>query len=118
MKKILILALLSSAAFGAFAQQKTKTDYMLITIDDDNGEELNMVVTRTDSVQLKQHLDLSMKHVKLRNYTAVHDSIMLSTLKKYFDKGWKLVSTSQQADVSRGSSAPALYEYYLSKEQQ
>jgi hypothetical protein len=117
MKKILILCLLLSAGFSAFAQQKPKTDYMLITIDDDN-EKMNMVITRTDSAQLQQHLDLSMKHVKLKDYTAVHDSIMLFTLKTYFDKGWKLVSTSKQADVNRGSSAPALYEYYLSKEQQ
>ena len=117
MKKILILGLLISAGLSAFAQQKPKTNYMVITIDD-NNEKMNMVVTRTDSAQLQQHIDLSMKHVKLRDYTAAHDSIMLSTLKTYFDKGWKLVSASKQSDVSRGNSAPALYEYYLSKEQQ
>jgi hypothetical protein len=117
MKNILILGLLLSVGCSAFAQQKTKTNYMLVTIDDNNGEKVNMVVTRTDSAQLKQHLDLSMKHVRLRDYTAVHDSIIMAMLKTYFGKGWKLVSTSQQADVSRGSSAPALYEYYLSKEQ-
>jgi len=116
MKKTFILSLLLSASLSAFAQQNPKTDYMLITIDDNNAEKLNMVVTRTDSAQLKKRLDLSMKHVKFRDYTAVHDSIMMSTLKTYFDKGWKLVSASKQASAVSGSSAPAVYEYYLSRE--
>lgn len=112
MKKILILGLLLSAGTGAFAQQKHKTDYMIISVDD-NNEKMNMVVTRTDSAQLQQHLDLSMKHVKLKDYTAAHDNIMLTMLKKYFDKGWKLISSSGVTPVSNG---PANFKYYLSRE--
>lgn len=115
MKKILILGLLLSAGTAAFAQQKHKTDYMIITVDD-NSEKMNMVVTRTDSAQVQLHLDLSMKHVKVKNYSASYDSIMLTMLKKYFDMGWKLVSSSVQTPVSQGSWSPSTYKYYLSKE--
>jgi hypothetical protein len=112
MKKILILGLLLSAGINTFAQQKHKTDYMIITVDD-NGTKMNMVVTRTDSAQLQQHLDLSLKHVKARDYTATYDSIMLSMLNRYFNRGWKLVSTSEE---TAGGTFPSAYKYYLSKE--
>jgi hypothetical protein len=117
MKKLLILILALTAGYNAIAQQKPKTNYMIIHIEDDNSK-VNMIVTRTDSATVQKHLDLSLKHVKAKDRTAAHDSVMLSMLKTYFDQGWKLVSTSVQTAVGRGSSFPFEYMYYLSKEQQ
>ena len=120
MKKILILALASVAGYGAFAQQKIKTDYMSITIYEFHGIKIghvpNMIVTRTDSAQLQKDINLR-PHWKAKEYLANHEDAMMSALKPYFSNGWKLVSTSVEVSDFQGNDFDKTYRYNLSREQ-
>ena len=121
MKKILILSLAMMAFSSAIAQQKTKTDYMSVTIYEFHGIKIgkmhNMIVTRTDSSQLQKDIDLK-PHGKLRDYLASHEDTIMTALKPYFNNGWKLVSTSVEVSDFQGSDFDKTYRYYLSHEQQ
>jgi len=121
MKKIFILCLALIAGLGAFAQQRNKADYMSITIYEFHGLHIgkmhNMIITRTDSAQLQTDINLK-PHGKPRDYLANHEDTIMTTLKPYFNKGWKLLSTSVEASNFQGSDFDKTYRYYLSREQQ
>jgi hypothetical protein len=125
MKKIIIIAILA-LGFGLHtsAQQKAPTKYMLITIYpiDSYNRKLNMIVTREDTAQLLTHLAID-SHVKLKDFVAVYESLMLQTLKPYFDNGWKLVSSTTETEVFDGSGIVSatgsahVTRFYLSKDE-
>jgi hypothetical protein len=120
MKNILAFALLMFAGYSAFAQQKGQTSYMSITIYEFNGVQIghihNMIITRTDSVQLQTDIDLKM-HGKTKDYLAEHEQAIMSALQPYFTDGWKLISTSIEVSNFKGSGFDKTYRYYLSREQ-
>lgn len=120
MKKIIILCLALITGHSAVAQQK-KIDYMSITIYEFHGVQIgkmhNMIVTRTDSAQLQADIDLK-PHGKARDYLANHEDTIMTALKRYFNKGWKLVSASVEVSNFEGNEFDKTYRYYLSREQQ
>ncbi len=119
MRKLLILFLALIAGQSLMAQQKSKTDYMSITIYEYHGLEIghvhNMVITRTDTAQERKDIDLK-SHGKLKDYLANHEDTLLSALKPYFNAGWKLVSHSVEVSVFQGSTDGATYRYYFTRE--
>lgn len=121
MRKFLILCLVIVAGYSASAQQKTKTNYMSITIYEFHGIQIghvsNMIVTRTDSAQLQKDIDLKPRG-KARDHLANHEDTIMAALKPYFNNGWKLVSTSVEVSDLQGSDFDKTYRYYLSKDQQ
>jgi hypothetical protein len=123
MKKVIFFLLFASGfSYHATAQQKPKTNYMVITISELNGVPVgkplpNMIVTRTDSVQELKYLNLSPK-VKPTDVLPAHENIILQALKPYFDKGWKLISTSIEIPIVQGTYYVENYRYYLSKDDQ
>ena len=66
MKKVIFFLLFASGfSYHATAQQKPKTNYMVITISELNGVPVgkplpNMIVTRTDSVQELKYVNLAL----------------------------------------------------------
>ncbi|HEY5327929.1 MAG TPA: hypothetical protein VIJ27_13075 [Mucilaginibacter sp.] len=117
MKKLLILILALAAGYNAFAQQKSKTRYMNITIYSPSERHIdNMIVTRTDSAQkitdLKIILHPGSSSVK---FLAQQDNALLQLLKPYYDKGWKLVSFTTYIYSFKFPSQ--MFYYYLSKDE-
>lgn len=84
---------------------------MIITINSDDYK-LNMIATRTDSAQVQQHLELHSPNIKAKDQFAAGENLILLKLKTYFDKGWKLVSTSVE---KTSHSENSIYRYFLSK---
>ena len=123
MKKVIFFLFLSTfLSFTAYAQQKPKTNYMVITISEINGVPVgkplpNMIVTRTDSVQEFKYINLSPK-VKSTDVLSTHENLILQALKPYFDKGWKLISTSIEIPIVQGTYYVENYRYYLSRDDQ
>ena len=94
---------------------------MIISIDEFDGFNVgpvapNMIITRDDSLQEQKIVDLNL-HFKLKERFAYHEQLLMNALKPYFDKGWKLVSTSVETSTSNGDSDEKYYRYYLNKEQ-
>jgi len=120
MKKILILILALTAGYGAFAQQNGKTKNMTITIYEFHGIKIgsvpNMIITRDDSLQEQKNIDLNL-HVKAKEQLAAHENTLMQVLKPYYDKGWKLISSSVEVSTFQGSDYDRTYRYYLSKDQ-
>lgn len=111
MKKIFFLCVAIVAACAASAQQKGKTAYMSITINQ-TGLRLNhMVVTRTDSAQLVRDVKIKLSAGGIAKILSQTDDALMNLLKPYFNNGWKLVSVAEAAGNS------ALYHYYLEKEE-
>ena len=116
MKKLIMLILALSTGYIASAQHKGKTQYMTILLNENNYK-MNMIITRTDSAQVQKHVDLTLKHVKARDYDAAHENLVLQLLKVYLDQGWKLVSTATSSVTITGASAPPMEKFYLSRNQ-
>ena len=120
MRKLLILFLVLFAGQSLMAQQKSKTNYMSITIYDYHGLQIghahNMIIIRTDTAQVQKDIDLKL-HGKLKDYLANHEDTLLSALKPYFNAGWKLVTHSVEVSVFQGSTDGATYRYYFTREQ-
>ena len=120
MRKLLILFLALFAGQSLMAQQKSKTDYMSITIYEYHGLEIghvhNMVITRTDTAQVQKDIDLKL-HGKAREYLLHHEDTLMSALKPYFKAGWKLVSTSVESGDFSGNSNSVTYRYYFTREE-
>jgi hypothetical protein len=117
MKNLIILILAFMPCGLVFGQQKSKIDYMTITIYKQSAQLSNMIVTRTDSAQktinLKLKLDVFGREIK---YLAAQDSVLLKLVKPYYDKGWKLISVAPDGtDFNNNGMA---FRYYLSRESQ
>jgi len=115
-KTSIFLSFMLLCGFYAQAQQKTKTNYMLITISEFDGLTIgkslpNMIITRTDSAQDQKLINFNL-HVKLKDQLAAHENQILQTLQPYFGAGWKLVSTTLIPQ-----SGFTVYRYFLSREQ-
>jgi len=116
MKKLLILILVLSASYSVFAQQKSKTNYMSISISQQAARISNMIVTRTDSAQ--KIIDLKVRlPLGSTSYYAGQDSALLQLLKPYYDQGWKLVSFAIDHSIMNGNDYGQTFKYYLSKDE-
>ena len=124
MKKIVFISMLTLFSIcQAYAQEKAPAKYMIITIypTDSFNRKLNMIVTREDTAQLQTKLVVD-PHVKLKDFVAAYESLMLKTLKPYFDNGWKLVSSNVQTEnisgtgIISGANTDHITRFYLSKE--
>ncbi len=120
MRKFLMICLTIVASLNVMAQQKSKTDYMSITIYEYRSLQIgrihNMIVTRTDTAQLQIDIDLK-SHGKMKDYLANHEDTLLTALKPYFNAGWKLVSASVEVSAFQGNTDGATYRYYFTREQ-
>jgi len=119
MKKLIVMMLFISAwALHAAAQQKSKTEYMCITITEYDGLMIgnpgdNMIITRTDSAQLTKRLDFRL-HTNYKVRLAAHEALLFNALTPYFNSGWKLVSTTTSLAIADYTKME--YRYYFSKE--
>ena len=120
MKKLIIIILALAGSIQAFAQQKSKTKNMTITIYEFHGIKIggipNMIITRDDSLQEQKNLDMNL-HDKLKERYADHEQLLMNALKPYFDSGWRLVSASIETSVFQSETFDKYYRYYLTKDQ-
>jgi hypothetical protein len=113
MKKLIILALALAIGHTVSARQKGKTNYMNISIFQQAGRIDYMIVTRTDTAQEIKDLKIKVTLAYAEKYLAGQDSALMQLLSPYYNKGWKLVSTTIDNSIFSGQ----VFRYYLSKDE-
>jgi hypothetical protein len=119
-KTILTVALLLAFGYFAAAQQVGKTKHLMISIVEYPnsaiiGHPTNIYVTRDDTAQTRQYINLKL-HVKAKDYVAAHEAQIMELLKPYYNSGWKLATTSVEVISSTGGATETT-RYFFTKEE-
>ena len=117
MKKLIILVLALASGYSALAQQKGKTDHMSISIYEQGGRISYMVITRTDSAQVKKDLKIKLHVSSTKTLLADQDAALMQLLKPYYNNGWKLITFGIDNSVFNGNDYSETFKYYLSKDE-
>src|ERR1700748_1273655 len=95
-KATLIAALVLGTVYHTFAQQKSKTKHMIITIYETYsnwGKSPNVFITRDDTAQVRKNIEFNL-HLKLKYEVPAHETQLMQILEPYYNSGWKLITTS------------------------
>jgi len=101
-KAILISTLVLGTIYNTFAQQKSKTKHMIISIYETYykwGSSPNVFITRDDTAQVQKYVEFNL-HVKTKEVVAAHENRIMETLQPYYNDGWKLVTVSSLKDLN------------------
>lgn len=117
MKSLLTLVFFFSITIEALAQSPAQTRHMKITIVDQHvafsvGKKMNnFFVTRDDSVQVQNLVDLN-PHSKAKEEPAAYEQMLMNLLKPYYDQQWKLVTSNVEFIPTTNTE---VFRYYLVK---
>ena len=103
MKKLCLFAIIALSTINyAFAQQKSKTKHMTISIYETYsnwGKSPNVFITRDDTAQVQKNVQFNL-HLKPKDEVPAHENQIMQILEPYYDRGWKLVTVSSVKDFN------------------
>jgi hypothetical protein len=117
MKKLIILVLALAAGQIVSAQQKSKTNYMSISIFEQAGRIDHVIVTRTDTAQETKEVKIKVREASVEKALTDEDAALMQLLTPYYNKGWKLVSFTVDNSILNGSDFSKTFRYYFSKDE-
>ena len=117
MKKLIILVLALAAGQIVSAQQKSKTNYMSISIFEQAGRIDYMIVTRTDTAQETKDVKIKLGLASAQKVLTDEDAALMQLLNPYYNKGWRLVSFAVDNSIFTGSDYSKTFRYYFSKDE-